>query len=252
MRAIIPYVIFVVLAVGGCGGASRAAMHNTAASEAAPAVAAMTPDAPGGAVPPGATAALGGPQASAASAQPLQAAKQPLLIYTANIQLAVFEAAAGIDAVQALSHTLGGYLVRRTDTSITIRVPAETFDAAVVEVSKLGDPLHRDVSAQDVTDEFRDIETRLKNMLAVRDRLEDLLAKAKDVQEALAVERELERVTTQIEQLKGRLKMLTHLIAYSTITVTFQARPAERLDPLVELPFTWIRELGLQRLLRLR
>jgi hypothetical protein len=184
-----------------------------------------------------------------------QARAQPkrnlMLIYTANVTLAVFEALKGLDAVEKLALEHGGYLVRRTDRQIVVRVPAEKFQDTLAAVSKLGDELHRDVSVQDVTAQFRDLETRLKNLVAVRDRLQGLLAKAKNVPEALQVERELTRVTGQIEQIKGRLKLYRELIAFSTISVSFQAAPVEKIAGSVDLPFPWLRQLGLSNLLNL-
>jgi hypothetical protein len=187
--------------------------------------------------------------------QPAQVAAdgpaQPMLIYTANLHLAVFEAGEALEAIEQLARQKGGYLVRRTDNNIVVRVPAPIFHEALAEVAKLGDVLHRDVSAQDVTAEFRDLEVRLKNLQAVRGRLQQLLAQAKNVQDALQVERELERVTTQIEQIKGRLKLFRELVAFSTIQVTFQPRPVEKVTSIVKLPFGWLDDLGLNRLLDL-
>jgi hypothetical protein len=237
------------IALGACGGSAKGPSY----SRAMEAPGAPAPPADVSAADSGAMASLspaatpGGPQGP----QPIQVVSGPLLIYTANLTLAVFEATRNIDAVEQLARARNGYLVRRTNDAISIRVPAEIFHEVVAEIAGLGDVTHREINAQDVTDQFRDLETRLRNLHAVRDRLEALLAQAKNVQEALQVERELERVTAEIESIKGTLEMLGHLIAYSTINVAFQARPVERVDPIVELPFPWLQELGLQRLLRL-
>jgi hypothetical protein len=176
---------------------------------------------------------------------------QPLLIYTASFNLAVFEAVAAIDAIEEMARKRGGYLVQRADNSIIVRVPAPQFHDAVSEVGALGDVLHREVTVQDVTAEFRDLELRLRNLYAVRDRVEKLLAQTKNVNEALEVERELERITTAIEQMKGRLKYLSELIAFSTIQVSFQPRPIDQVSSEVKLPFRWLEDLGLPRLLDL-
>jgi hypothetical protein len=186
-----------------------------------------------------------------ANKQAAQSKPKPMLIYTAVLTMAVFEAARAIDEVEKHAREVGGYLVRRTDNSITVRVPAEVFDSSLETVSKVGDELHRDVSVRDVTAEFRDLQTRLKNLQAVRDRLQVLLAKASNVPQALQVERELERVTGEIERIKGRMKLYSELVAFSTITINFQARPVEKISSTVELPFPWLQELGLSRLLDL-
>jgi hypothetical protein len=175
----------------------------------------------------------------------------PLLIYTANVQLAVFEAKKAIDRAEELAKGLGGYLVRRDDASITVRVPATKFDGALAKMLELGDVLHRDVSVRDVTAEYFDMQVRLKNAEAVRDRLQELLKKAANVTEAIQVERELARVTGEIESMKGKLKLMRELITFSTITLRFQARPVESIDNKVRLPFPWLHQLGLPNLLRL-
>jgi hypothetical protein len=176
----------------------------------------------------------------------------PILIYTAQITMAVFEVNASLGQIEDLARELGGFLSRRDDTAITIRVPAAMFDAAIKRIEKAGDVLHRNVSAQDVTEEFRDVEIRLRNARAVRDRLEQLLAKANKVEESVLVERELERVSGEIERMEGRLKYLRDRAAFSTITVTFQPkRQEEHSRGPFRLPVPWLYQLGLSRLLSL-
>jgi hypothetical protein len=177
--------------------------------------------------------------------------REPLLIYTATMTLAVFGARDAIAAVEELARSTGGYLVSRGDESVTIRVPTKAFQGVLGGVGRLGDELHREVNVRDVTEQFSDIEVRLRNAESVRLRLEALLAKAGKIEEALAVERELERVTQTIEQLKGRLRLLSELIAFSTITVNFRARPQDKVGSEMRLPFGWLGELGLVPLMNL-
>lgn len=176
----------------------------------------------------------------------------PLLIYTANYRMAVYEVTQSIDEVQALAKKMGGYLVRRDNRSITIRVPAKKYHTALGDISKLGDVLHHEETVDDVTEQFFDMKTRLDNARAMRVRLQELLAAAKDVNDALAVEKELARVTDTIERLEGKLKRLRELINFSTITVEFAARGGENVNSKVNLPFPWLGELGLGPLLQLR
>jgi len=173
----------------------------------------------------------------------------PLLIYTANLVMGVFEAAEAIDQTQKLARNAGGYLVRRDDQSITVRIPAAKFHGTLSEVMKLGDVRHRDVQVQDVTEQFYDLQVRLRNAEAVLARLHALLDRAQSVKDALAVEAELARVAGQVEQLKGKLKVLRELIAFSTITVRFDAQPVEQLESNLTLPFAWLDSLGLGNLL---
>src|SRR5690606_3004695 len=185
-------------------------------------------------------------------APPAQPPKQLLLIYRAELVLAVFETRATLDKIEQLARTLGGYLVTRDNNLIEVRVPVAKFEQALKATSGFGDELSRQVTAEDVGDQYRDLQIRLRNAEAVRERLVALLARATDVKEALLVEDQLGRVTATIEQLKGKLKVLNELIAYSTLTVRLQPHTShERLEPRVVMPFPWLRELGLSNLLDL-
>lgn len=175
--------------------------------------------------------------------------KQPVLIYRADFTMSVYEVQKSLDALESLAKSSHGFLSRRDDHSITLRIPAERFADVLSQIEKIGDVLHRDVVSEDVTAEYRDLEIQLENALVLRTRLEKILEKATKVEEALQVERELARLTTDIERIKGRLKLLTDLSRYSTVTVRFQARSSEVLQkgPFV-LPLPWLNNLGLGRL----
>ncbi len=187
------------------------------------------------------------------SARPPEAAAiaSPLLIYRADLTMAVFETKKSLDRTEKIAENAGGYLVRRDDRSITVRVPAGKFQGALAAMMKLGDVLHRNVSVEDVTAQYRDLQIRLKNAEAVRDRLAALLKQAKSVKDALEVERELARVTDEIERMKGKLKLLHELVQFSTITIQFSARSVDHVNSTVRLPFPWLQNLGLGKLLRL-
>jgi hypothetical protein len=183
-------------------------------------------------------------------AQATQGHDQEFLVYTANLNVAVYLVDQAINQVEQIARENGGFLASRGDNAITIRVPRSRFQATLAAVEKTGDVLHRDVRAQDVTDEYFDLEVRIKNARAMRDQLAALLAKA-NVKEAIEIERELGRVTEELERMQGQLKLLRDKIAYSTITVTYAARGATIQSMAVRLPFPWLSSLGLPNLLRL-
>lgn len=178
----------------------------------------------------------------------------PLLIYQAELTLAVHEVETTQRAVIGVARELGGYLAYQDDMRVTVRIPARRFEDAIQRLERVGDVVHRNVQAIDVTEEFRDLTLRLRNAEVVRDRLEALLARAEKVEDALKVQAELARVTETIEQLKGRLRYMQDRIAYSTLTVIFQPRPTEQIGQpeVYRLPFPWLDELGLPSLLNLR
>jgi hypothetical protein len=154
--------------------------------------------------------------------------------------------------VEALARELGGFLARRDDVSITIRVPAGRFDEALARVTALGEVLQRKVTVDDVTEEFLDLEVRLQNLRAIRARLEKLLERATKVEEAVLLERELARVAGEMERIEGRMKLLREQAAFSTITVSFTPRRREDVSRAApRLPVSWLSELGLGRLMSL-
>ncbi|MEZ4300560.1 MAG: DUF4349 domain-containing protein [Polyangiaceae bacterium] len=177
--------------------------------------------------------------------------RAPMLIYTASMNLAVFQVVEASKQVETMARETGGFLARRDDHSIVIRVPAAKFDDVIKRIEQLGDVLHRNLTAEDVTEQYMDVEVRLKNARAVRDRLQQLLAQATKVEESLEIEKELTRVGTEIEVLEGKLKYLKDRVAYSTITVSFQAKQTDSVKPTVRIPVDWLNQLGLGRLLNL-
>jgi hypothetical protein len=201
----------------------------------------------------GARAATGAAgHGGAAEPSPPEAPQQPILIYSAALTMAVFDVAPSQAKIEALTRDAGGFLSHKTNDAIVVRVPAARFHDVIAAIEKVGDVLARNISADDITQEYLDLEVRLKSARAVRERLEQLLGRAAKVEEALAIEREIDRVVAQIEEMEGRLKYMQDRAQYSTITVTFAARPRETVNKeRFKLPFPWLDELGLGRLLDL-
>ena len=196
---------------------------------------------------------------NAAGAQPQAPAPAPMLIYTGDVDLQTprEQVVATLDRVIEAATAMGGYLLRRTDTTVQVRVPSARFREGLRRVEDFGEVLHRSVSAQDVSEEFHDAEVRLQNLRAVRRRLEEFLTRAGSMAEALQVERELERVSREIDTLEGRMRFLAARVAFSLLTVNVHARPdtiAVAGPPLpprrsLQLPVTWFGRIGLENLL---
>jgi hypothetical protein len=246
---------------------AQAALGNTVAHTPAPARPAPVHPAPargpaGRTTPttPATPATPGGAATTVAEAT----APAPMLIYTAAVDLSVrrAEITATLDRVVDLAYAMGGYLVQRTDAQVQVRVPSSRFREGVRRVEELADVLHRTINAQDVSEEFNDLEVRLTNLRAVRRRLEEFLARAANITEALRVEQELERVTREMDRIEGRMRFLRARATFSLVTVTAVPR-AETVvapDPLpgtavrrpLDLPVEWLDRLGLGRLLQIR
>jgi hypothetical protein len=171
-----------------------------------------------------------------------------LLIQRAELRVAVSSTDETGKAATKIAKELGGYAQSTSNESVVLRIPAPRFDEALDRVSKLGRVLARSVSAQDVTEEVVDLRLRLKNALALRDRLAQLVEKADKVEDILKIEAELTRLRTEVEKLEGRLKVLDTDVALSLVTLSLvELREAPRGTG---LPFPWLHELGLERLLK--
>lgn len=178
------------------------------------------------------------------------AQSRDLVIYTARFTMAVYQVDQGLTAVEKIARDNGGYLGQKKDREITVRVPRGRFETTLAAVDKVGDVLHREIDAQDVTDEHVDLEIRIKNARAMQQRLTELLTKA-SVKDALEIEKELHRVTEELERLEGRMKVLKDRVAFSTITVTFAPRGSRIEVTRARLPFPWLGALNLASLLSL-
>jgi hypothetical protein len=242
---------------GGNESATMAAEAPAAAPMSRAAGAPMRPSTPGNRAArlvPARTGAAVAPVAPAGSQTAAVPERGTMLVYTANLTLAIFEVEPARKAIETLARELGGYMASQSNQAITVRVPVERFHDAMARVEKLGDIINRQVQAEDVTQEFFDLEVRLKSARAVRERLEQLLARASRVDESIAIERELERVVGEIERLEGRIRYWRDRASFSTIAVHFSTQPKEVVakNAFFKLPFPWLDQLGLGRLLQLR
>ncbi|MCX7703531.1 MAG: DUF4349 domain-containing protein [Planctomycetota bacterium] len=176
------------------------------------------------------------------------------LIYTADVRLASDDIWKVADDIEKVAEQAGGYLLQRRRGFISVRVPAGKYKDALSKVSVLGVVLSKDESAEDVTEKFFDLETRLKARRNYLARLEELSKQAFQIEALLAIQREISKVIGEIEQLEGILNRLSHLVSFSTIKVTLEStKPQQQVTQvrcvMRTLPFYWVRSLRLERLL---
>ncbi len=132
--------------------------------------------------------------------------------------------------VTAALANFGGYLasdetsksVGRKTTTLVVRIPAENFDAFLAAATEGVTQFdHKQIGVRDVTEEFLDVEARLKTKKELETRYLQLLEKAKNVNEILNIERELGNIRSEIESAEGRLKYLSNQVAFSTLNIRF-------------------------------
>ena len=124
------------------------------------------------------------------------------------------------------SHIVGADLDSKYG-SVTLRVPSSSFDAVVGELRTLGRLLSESSSSADVTEEYVDLEARRGNLEETEQKLQAFLDQAEDVEDLLAVQRELTTTRGEIERLIGRINLLSALVSESTIGVEFFEPGAE-------------------------
>ncbi|MDX6611549.1 MAG: hypothetical protein QOD75_735 [Blastocatellia bacterium] len=107
--------------------------------------------------------------------------------------------------------------------NLTVRVPATQFNQVMEEIRALGIRVSQEkVTGQDVTEEFIDLEARIKNQKALEGQFIEIMKRAGKVEDALQVQRELAAVRTEIEKLEGRRRFLENQASLSTINITLQ------------------------------
>jgi len=190
--------------------------------------------------------------------------RAPVIIYQGDLRMTADEDAIPktIDKIIDVAESLGGHIASRKDQSVQIKVPSASFREAMTKIEGLGGVVNRSVTADDVSEEFHDLEVRLVNLRATRARLQEFLAKAPAINDMLTVERELERVAQEIDRSEGRLEFLRTRAAMSAITVALTPKPkapalvvvtppppAQRT---VDLPIPWVGTIGIDPLLSLK
>jgi hypothetical protein len=180
----------------------------------------------------------GGSQADGAVKQ---AEAQRMIIWNALIALTVEDATKAMEQVQSIARSLGGYSVSteswlsddQPHARLTIRVPADKFEAAMAQLRSLALKVtHENANSEDVTDQYVDLESRLRALEAKEEQLIKFLESAEDTEAVLAVYEQLSATQSEIEQVKGRMAYLEKLSAMATITVELTPKEAEQ--PIVE------------------
>jgi hypothetical protein len=153
-----------------------------------------------------------------------------MLIWKAHLSIQVWSVSNAVSEAVALAERRGGFIEQKSDNgeqsaSLTLRVPAKAFGVAVASLETLGTVTYRSVEGEDVTEQYIDVEARLKNKIVLRDRMKQLLEKATGVKDILAIETELNRVQADIDSMEGRIKSLKGKVEYATVTLSLQRKP---------------------------
>ncbi|MBI2913478.1 MAG: DUF4349 domain-containing protein [Chloroflexi bacterium] len=109
---------------------------------------------------------------------------------------------------------------KRQTATVTIRVPAEAYASVMSQLRGIADEIDSESSqSSEVTEEYTDLQARLRNLEATEGRYLELLAKAQTIPDILTVQDRLNSVRAEIEQVQGRINLLDNLTDMATITV---------------------------------
>ena len=174
---------------------------------------------------------------SAASTAEAAAAADRKIIRNANLTMVVNSTTDAQHRVTSIAESHGGFVVtseskqreaadpaqRTLDIKLVVRVPAMRFGAALDQIRGLANNLREEnVAGQDVTEEFIDLEARIKTQRALELQFLEIMKQARTVSDAMEVQRQISDVRTDIEKLEGRKRFLENRASLSTITINLE------------------------------
>lgn len=146
--------------------------------------------------------------------------------------------------IAQIAQSKSGFVIETSQTSsnvqtstrdivnMTVRVPADKFEEAIAEIRASGNRIiQENIKGQDVTEEFIDIEARLKTQRALEEQFLEIMKRATTVADTLDVQRELAQVRGEIEKIEGRKRFLENQSSLSTIKIQLQTPTSLAANP---------------------
>ena len=174
----------------------------------------------------------------AQQSQSMAEAMNRKILRNAELTLEVSDPATSQRKITSIAESLGGFVVlseskqqhsgegqQNLFVNVVVRIPAQQFDAALNEIRSQGTSVIQEkTTGQDVTEEYIDLEARIRSQKALESQFLEIMKQANKVADALEVQRQIADVRTEIEKLEGRKRFLENRASLSTITVNLQTR----------------------------
>ena len=224
------------IGVGGSGStydlassSARSAGGANYALASAPAVASYSMDATNSMADGGSVALTSGQLESSAEAK--TATDSAKIIYTANLTLESKDYDAARQALNAALSDADGYLESSNESSysgssrslsLTLRVPQEHYESFLAAAAQAGNLVNKSEQAEDVTNQYMDLEARLANLTAQRTRLQELQASAENLADLLEIESSLSDVQYQLESYQSQLDWYSNQVECCTVYVSLE------------------------------
>jgi hypothetical protein len=211
--------IGITLALGIATGLATACSSTSDSEAAAPVMAESAP----GAGEQKATDQGGEQSGAVADRDVSQPGVDRTLVRTASLELEAGNVGEAVDDARAIAITEGGYAgreeVREKSATLALHIPSDRFDPALGELSSLGKVISRDQTAEDVTEQVVDLDSRIATQRASVNRVRELLARATTVDEIVRIEQEVTAREADLESLEQRRQALAGQVAMSTVTI---------------------------------
>ncbi len=182
----------------------------------------------------------------ASTPEPPSAAESPavegrLVIKNASLEIVVDDPDQALQAISAMAGQTGGFVVNSSlfktrdssgnevpQATITIRVLAQKLDETLSKIhalvkNKADDISNENITGQDVTDEYIDLNSRLTNLQATEKQLQQIMQTTTKTEDALAVFKELTDIRQEIEVIQGKMQFYEKSASFSSITVNILA-----------------------------
>ncbi|WP_338000908.1 DUF4349 domain-containing protein [Neobacillus terrae] len=152
-----------------------------------------------------------------------------MVIYHAELELRVKNFEKTVTWLEQRATAFGGYVIdsnvskegkEQINGTLTIRVPQKHFQEFLNDAEGKSEVLNRQVTGQDVSEEYVDLESRLRSKKAVEARLLEFMKNAAKTEDLLKISSDLSSVQEEIEKLEGKINFLRNQTDYSTVTIT--------------------------------
>lgn len=247
MSFIKPLLLLTLLSFAGCGGGYRRAAQAPSTAPTSTDRTALTHES----LESQGSTKTAGPEFEKVSlnqvdhAQSMAEALNRKIIRNAELFLELSDPAQGQRKITSITESLGGFVVtseskqtesqdpsqQTLEVTLVVRVPAGQYNSALEQIRAVGSRvINEKTSGQDVTEEFIDLEARIKTQKALELQFLDIMKQANKVADALEVRRQIAEVRTDIEKLEGRKRFLENKASLSTISVSLKTPAAIAVD----------------------
>ncbi len=157
-----------------------------------------------------------------------------LVIKTGTISLVVKDVPGSLEKIKNYAEKIGGFVVQSNTYksgsapfgTIVVRIPSTEYESGLGTFKNFGEVVSENTTGQDVTAEYVDLDSQLKNLRAAEGQFLEIMKRAGTISDVLAVQNQLTQVRGQIEGIQGRMKFLKESAEMSSITINLSTDPA--------------------------